>query len=425
MDDKEIRIVKAVEALKDEIVDFTCRLVEQPSTLGNETSVLRVMEDKLKSMNLSPVRIPLDVEKYGDHPGWAATDWEYPDRERYNIVAVRPADAQIGNSALFNGHLDVVSAEPIGRWNTNPFEPVIKDGWIYGRGAGDMKAGDAAMCYALKAVESAGFGLGAPVTIEAVIEEECTGNGALACCLAGYDANAVLIPEPWGPTIETTQVGVMWFKVLLSGVPKHALETHDGVNAIDKCYILIQALRKLEEELNHPLHPAFESVNIKHPCNLNVGIIRGGDWPSTVPAMAEFHCRLGYMPGDTFEQVSQRIIETVERASASDEWLSKNEPRVEFYGFRSDGHSLERDLPVLNLLGDCHKDLTGKEAETNISTSTTDLRAFVHFGKGTATCFGPEMENIHASNERVNIDSIIHTAKTYALFLSRWCKLVE
>jgi acetylornithine deacetylase len=258
-----------------------------------------------------------------------------------------------------------------------------------------------------------------------VIEEECSGNGALACCLAGYDAEAVLIPEPWGPTIETTQVGVMWFKVLLSGVPKHALETHDGVNAIDKCYILIGALRKLEEELNHPLHPAFKSVNIQHPCNLNVGIIKGGDWPSTVPAMAEFHCRLGYMPGVTFEQVSQRVVEAITKAASADKWLSKNKPRVEFYGFRSDGHSLERDLPAFNVLGDCHKDLTGKEAETNISTSTTDLRAFVHFGKGTATCFGPEMENIHASNERVNIDSIIHTAKTYVLFLSRWCGLVE
>lgn len=425
MDVKESKIVGSVEKLKDDILSFTGDLVRQASTLGNETSVIKVMEDKLKSFGLKPVRVPMDEKKFADHPGWAVTDWEYPDKDRYNIVAVRPAEAEIGKSVLFNGHLDVVSPEPLHRWKTDPWEPVVKDGWMYGRGAGDMKAGDAAMCYALKAVESAGFGLGAPVTINAVIEEECSGNGALASVLEGYDAEAVLIPEPWGPTIETTQVGVMWFKVLLTGVPKHALETHTGENAIDKSYILIEALRKLEEELNHPLHPAFESINIQHPCNLNVGILKGGDWPSTVPAMAEFHCRLGYMPGVTFEEVSQRIVATVKKAASTDKWLSKNTPRVVFYGFRSDGHSIERDLPVLNVLGECHKDLTGKEAETNISTSTTDLRAFVHFGKGTATCFGPEMENIHASNERVNIDSIIHTAKTYALFLSRWCGLVE
>ena len=111
----------------------------------------------------------------------------------------RPADAEGGRSALFNGHLDVVSPEPRDLWDSDPFTPTLRDGWLYGRGAGDMKSGVAAMTYALHAVERAGFGLRAPVTLEAVIEEECCGNGALACLAAGYDAEAVLIPEPFGP----------------------------------------------------------------------------------------------------------------------------------------------------------------------------------------------------------------------------------
>ncbi len=56
---------------------------------------------------------------------------------------------------------------------------------------------------------------------------------------------------------------------------------------------------------------------------------------------------------------------------------------------------------------------------------TTDLSAFQHFGKGQATCYGPVAENIHAANERVKIGSVIHVAKTYALFLARWCGLAE
>ena len=87
-----------------------------------------------------------------------------------------------------------------------------------------MKAGVAAMTYALHAVERAGFGLRAPVTLEAVIEEECCGNGALACLEAGYDAEAVLIPEPFGPTLYTAQVGVLWFKV----VPARGAEPRAG-----------------------------------------------------------------------------------------------------------------------------------------------------------------------------------------------------
>ena len=74
---------------------------------------------------------------------------------------------------------------------------------------------------------------------------------------------------------------------------------------------------------------------------------------------------------------------------------------------------------------DSHRALTGNEAAEYIATCTTDLRAFIHFGRGQATCYGPIAENIHAANERVNIDSVMHVARAYALFLSRWCGLVE
>jgi len=69
--------------------------------------------------------------------------------------------------------------------------------------------------------------------------------------------------------------------------------------------------------------------------------------------------------------------------------------------------------------------LTGRLAAEFVSTATTDLRSFVHFGKGNATCFGPMAENIHGDNERVHMASVIHTAKTYALFLARWCHIID
>jgi acetylornithine deacetylase len=339
------------------------------------------------------------------------------------VVAKRAADGEGGKSALFNGHLDVVSPEPVDRWDIDPFDPVVKDGWIYGRGAGDMKAGISAMTYAVKAFEKAGLGLKGPVTIETVIEEECSGNGALACRQAGLDGDAVLIPEPFGPTILTAQVGVAWFRVTLDGKPQHVQDVRSGVNAIEKCFTLFEALRKLEEDLNQPVHPAFSGVN--HPINLNIGVIKGGDWPSTVPARAEFHCRLGFFPGVSFQTVRERILETLSRAALADPWLAQNPPKVDFYAFRSEGHSVSPYLPAFQTLSDCHKDLTGEKAATRVATATTDARSFVQFGKGQATCFGPVAENIHAENERVLVESVIHTAKVYALFLARWCGIAE
>ncbi len=371
---------------------------------------------------MPPVRVPIDPEKLAAHPGFAPVPWSY--EGRYNLVAKRPADAPGGRSALFNGHLDVVSPEPLELWDSDPFVPFTRDGWLYGRGAGDMKAGVAAMTYALHAVERAGFGLRAPVTLEAVIEEECCGNGALACLEAGYDAEAVLIPEPFGPTLYIAQVGVLWFKVSLRGVPTHVQEATAGTNAIEKVWPLIAVLRRLETAMNAEDRPE-PWRGIEHPLNLNIGIIRGGDWPSTVPATAEFHARLSFFPGTPYSEVCRRIEGAISEAAKQDPWLAENPPRVEFYAFRSEGHTVDRENPVPATLNACHRDLTGRDAESYVSTCTTDLRAFHFFGRGEGTCYGPVAENIHAANERVDIASIHQVARTYALFLARWCGLAE
>ncbi|MFX6174706.1 M20/M25/M40 family metallo-hydrolase, partial [Acinetobacter baumannii] len=96
-------------------------------------------------------------------------------------------------------------------------EPEIKDGWMYGRGAGDMKSGLSANLYALKALQSIGLQPAAKVYVQSVVEEECTGNGALDCVLRGYVADAGFIPEPLEPKLLRGQIGPIWIRVEVSG----------------------------------------------------------------------------------------------------------------------------------------------------------------------------------------------------------------
>lgn len=419
---REEKIVAAVDATMDDLIGFAGRLVAARSTLGQEAAVVRVMEKELAHLGFEPQRVPIDPVALAGHPGFAPTPWSYAGRE--NVVAVKAAAGQTGRSVLFNGHLDVVSPEPLSLWRTDPFTPLVKDGWLYGRGAGDMKAGVAAMVYAVQAVEKAGFGLGAPVTISGVIEEECSGNGALATVLAGYDADAVLIPEPFGPTLYVAQMGVLWFKVRVQGVPVHVQEATAGTNAIEKSFLLVAALRRLEEELNREDRPEPYRL-LTHPVNLNIGIIQGGDWPSTVPAEAVFHGRLSFFPEISHRDMQDRLTSCLDHAVRQDPWLARNPPEIEFYGFRSDGHFIERNQPLMTILNQCHQTLTGRPAEEYVSTCTTDLRAFHFFGQGRGTCFGPTAENIHGANERVNLASVGHVARIYALFLARWCGLMD
>ena len=422
MNTLEQKLLDTVNSLADDIVDFTARLVAEPSTLGNENGACEVMAGELKRLGFAIDYVPMASDILTQHPGYAPTTWQPGDRQ--NIIAKLAPAGQGGQSALFNGHLDVVNPGKRQFWSRDPFEPAIIDGWLFGRGAGDMKSGVAAMTYAAYAVRKAGFGLCAPFSLTAVLEEECCGNGALACLAQGYNAEAVLIPEPFGPTILTDQLGVLWFKVRLSGKSTHVLDARGGINAIEKCYPLIQALRKLEEDLNGENVPAAYASK-DHPINLNIGIIEGGDWPSTVPSDALFHARLAFFPGMSFATVADRIRTTIDGAVKNDPWLQANPPKVEFYGFRSEGHSAPRTLPALTVLDGCHQSLAGTPAESYIATCTTDLRAYMQFGAGQATCYGPIAENIHGPDERVNLESIIHVARVYALFLARWCELID
>lgn len=419
MDSREKHLIDRVDRLADDILDFTCRLVAEASTLGNETSALEVMEGELRRLDFEPLRVPVDPAELENHPGFCPVPWSYDGR--YNVVATRDASVSGGRSVIFNGHLDVVSPEPRELWSTDPFEPVVRDGWLYGRGAGDMKAGVAAMTYAVHAVRAAGLALAGPVTIEAVIEEECGGNGALACLEAGYDADAVLVPEPFGPTIMTGQLGVLWFKLRVMGVPFHVLEATAGVNAIEKCFPLIAALRELEAEMNAETHPAYQ--HLPHPINLNIGIFSGGDWPSTVPAAAEVHCRLSFYPDASFQETCRRIVGRIAAAVAGDDWLAQNPPEVEFYGCRSEGHVSDLDHPAFHTLSGCHRSIMGSEPETLAATATTDTRWFENYGRAWSTCYGPVAESYHAADERVLISSVLDTARVYALFLARWCGL--
>jgi acetylornithine deacetylase len=134
---------------------------------------------------------------------------------------------------------------------------------------------------ALDAIERAGFRPTADIIVQSVVEEECTDNGALACLDRGYRADAVLIPEPQHGQLLSAQVGVIWFQVMIRGIPVHVANAGLGVNAIESAYKVIAALHELEEKWNARKAHYPSHADLSHPINLNVGRIAGGDWASS------------------------------------------------------------------------------------------------------------------------------------------------
>jgi acetylornithine deacetylase len=296
MNDAEV--LDAVAAEAEWMQDLLVALVEAPTVLGNEEPGQALIERAWRDCGLEPRSLPLDAERIRRADGASPFAWEVSGKR--NVVAdwgegERSGDERSARgrwrSLILNGHIDVVPPAAESLWSRPPFEAVRDGDWLYGRGACDMKAGLAAIAGAVRGLSRAGATPAGPVQLQSVVEEECTGHGALQCVLDGPRADACVIAEPHPDHLTIAQVGVLWFHVTISGRPEHAARASQGFNAIEAMQGVLAALRELEARLNQDPPPPFDVF--EHPIQLNPGVIAGGDWPSTVAAMCTLSCRIG------------------------------------------------------------------------------------------------------------------------------------
>jgi acetylornithine deacetylase len=415
------RILAAVEDGFDDQVRFLADLTRMPSLRGQEASAQDAMAAAMRSRGLSVDRWKVDVDEISHLPGFSPVTVSYDDA--WNVVGTHRPRQATGRSLVLNGHIDVVPTGPLDMWTDHPFNPKEKDGWLYGRGAGDMKAGLAANLFAMDALARCGLAPAGEVYLQSVIEEECTGNGALACLARGYRGDAAIIPEPMGEHLLSAQVGVMWFQVKVRGRPAHVAVAGTGANAIEACFPLVQALHRMEHRWNAQGHPAFEGH--AHPVNFVLSRIEGGDWTSSVPAWCTFDMRIGLFPGMDLAQVRQQVEETIAAAAREDAFLSANPPQVVYHGFQAEGWVLPQGSAAQQLLERCHAQVTDEPLPQVASTGTTDARFFGLYQGIPALVYGPHAENIHAFDECVSLDSMRRVTQTIALFIAQWCGVEE
>lgn len=415
---EDAAILAAVADQGDWMIQTLARLVSAPTVLGQEELGQRIVREVLRSdLGLEPVDVPMDADQLRAHPMSAPFDWDVADKA--NVVATwEPRAAGGGRSLVLNGHIDVVSPEPMSQWGEHdPFGAERDDGWMIGRGAADMKCGLAAMFGAVRGLRSLGLHPRAPVTLESVVEEECSGNGTLQTLLAGYTADAAVITEPFGAAITTSQVGVLWFSVRITGVAGHAAEGRNATNAIEKSLAVIGALRGLEADLNAAPPAPYDLF--PHPINLNVGTIRGGDWASTVPGECVTGYRIALYPNMTLEQTRARIEAVVAEATAD----QPGSADVVYNGFASRGYEIADDHELVQTLGGSFLRQAGSAPALVATTGTTDAGVFGNAGGIPAVCFGPYAEAAHGVGERVYLPSVIQTAQVIGLFIRDWCGL--
>ncbi len=418
------RILAAVDRLFEREVEFLEELVRFRSLRNEEAAAQDFLARELENRGFTVNRFRTDASRIGEHPAFSPTTVAYD--ESWNIVACKAA-AGGGRSLAFNSHVDVVPAGSPQRWRTPPFEPNRRGDWLYGRGAGDMKAGLVASIFAIDAIAEAGLTMCGDVQVQSVVEEEITGNGAATAFALGFTADAVLSPEPTDEQLVRANAGVIKFRLETKGRPAHPREPDSGQSAIDLMIRLIGRLRELEcrwiaERENKPLFH-----NIANPVALTIGTINGGDWIASIPSDCVADGRIGFYPGNDPKDRIAEFEAFVKHVQAEDPAFD-GEPLVTltWVGVTHAGYELAEGTMAEAGLRTAHAIThSGDALPAYVMACYLDAAIFSVHGNIPSLVYGPIAENIHGIDERVSLPSLRRVTKTLALFAADWCGVME
>ncbi|MBD0383249.1 peptidase [Paenibacillus sp. WST5] len=395
-------------------------MVRIPSTQGNEQEVQVLIADKLRGMGLDVDWWEPDGEVLEAHPFF------YSPRSRFagspNVVGVMKGSGG-GRSIILNGHMDVVPEGTREQWRDDPYSGKVENGKLFGRGATDMKGGVVSSLLAVEAIRGLGIKLKGDVIVQSVIEEESGGAGTLATILKGYKADAALIPEPTNLRIFPKQQGSMWFRIEVTGRSAHGGTRYEGVSAIEKSMAVVQHIRELEELRNaRVVDPLYAHNPI--PIPINIGVIQGGNWPSSVPDTVKLEGRMGVAPEEKLEEAKEEMIRWMERLAEKDPWFEEHPAAVEWFGARWVPGSVDPEHALMGILGQQYREVRREEPVIEASPWGTDGGLLTLLGETPCIVFGPGLTHVaHYPNEHIVLDHMFEAAEMIALTLIHWCGL--
>ena len=390
------RLLRALDA--DSVVRLVEQLVAIPSVSGDEDAISRFTAGELR-------RLGFPVIEQEVLPG------------RRNVLATLDTGRD-GPSLLFNGHLDTLPI-PSG-WAGDPFRPRREGGRLIGAEVNNMKAAIGAMIGALVALRAVADRLTGRVVFSGVVGEcDALGLGTTFMLAQGLRADAAINGEPTDLTIMTAHGGVTQLRLVVEGRAVHVCQRASGVNAIEKMAALLRDLR--EDALRFTPHPSFPGLP-----TLNVGVIRGGGYPSMLAERCEALIDVRTVPGMTPESVRADLEAVVAAAAAGDPGLrARVELRAPPEFVQERPFLVAPTERIVQTVAAAHARLAGRPPEVGSFYPQvfygTDASHLLHAGIPTAI-YGPgKIEDLNVPGEGIAIDDVVHAARVYGLSALAFC----
>jgi acetylornithine deacetylase len=401
---------------EEEAVLYLQSLVKEDSIQGNERGVQQLVIQRLEQMGLEVDVWHPSGELFLNHPHFCATRTEFSNSP--NVVGVWRGKGE-GRSIILNGHVDVVPPGDVKQWDDDPYSGKLIDGKLFGRGATDMKGGNVSLLLAIQCLKELGVSLSGDVIFQSVIEEESGGAGTLAAIVKGYKADAAIIPEPTNMKIFPSQQGSMWFRISVKGRSAHGGTRYEGVSSVEKSVPIIHKILALEKERNNAVtDPLYQTIPI--PLPINIGKIKGGDWPSSVPDLVTIEGRIGVGPDETLEKVKRQFEAAL--LSIEDDWLKKYPPKIEWFGARWLPGNVPIEHELIETLREHYRGVYGEDPTVEASPWGTDGGLLTQAGETPSIVFGPGVTSVaHYPNEYIELQKVFDCAIIIALTIIDWC----
>ena len=322
---------------------------------------------------------------------------------------------------MLNAHVDVVPPGDLGTWGAaGPFGAAIRGDDVHGRGTCDMKAGLVASLWVVQACATLGVPLAGDLLLGTVIGEEDGGLGTYALLQRGWRADACVIPEPTSLDLAPGTSGALTFRLTVTGLAAHASRRLSGVSAIEKFVPVFAALRRLEARRNEVKHPLLSGWEL--PLPIELGMIRSGEWASSVPDVLTADGRLGVAIGEDPADARRALTEAVAQACDDDPWLRAHPVAVEWWGGQFAPGLTDADADILEVVRNAHRAVSDRPQATWGTPYGSDLRLMTNLGGIPTVHYGPgDAALAHGPYESVPIAELLTATRALALVTLEQC----
>lgn len=309
---------------------------------------------------------------------------------------------------LLTGHTDVVPAGA--GWNTDPYQPVVKDGKIFGRGTCDMKGGLACILHVMELLLKHNVPLSGDLVCAFTVAEETGGaEGAGYIMEEGLiNADMGVLLEPSGFQLVLAEEGVLWVKLTTHGTTTHTLNAATACNAVEHMTSILAALMK-----QRSLILGCNNRGNDEPI-LSVNTVHGGDKPNVIPGecQATIDIRIPPECDLSMESAQARFSDVLTKQK---EAIPDLDVDVQFDIVARAFHQ-PRDADIVGILAGCAAQVLGVHPEIvgPVPSTDEDSDAYHFWTKGQipTVYFGPgKIEQAHAANEHIEILQLVQATQ--------------